>query len=62
MGMMDAFEREDRVQIKYSDLFRMMKAAAKAEIIQEIVLAENNCLKAGTMIKKLVEYKQMEEG
>ena len=61
MGMMEAFEREDRVQIKYSDLFRMMKTAARAEIIEEIVLAESNSLKAGTMIKKLVEYEKGED-
>ena len=61
MGMMEAFEREDRVQIKYSDLFRMMKTAARAEIIEEIVLAESHSLTAGTMIKKLVESETGED-
>ncbi len=36
MGIMDSLEKEDRVQVKISDLYRFMETAARAEIITEI--------------------------
>lgn len=33
MGMMDAFTAEDRIQIKVSSLYSMLKEGAKAELI-----------------------------
>ena len=36
MGLADTFGTEDRAQVKMSDLYRMMKTAARAELILEI--------------------------
>ena len=55
MGLIDAFAEEDRVTVKYSDFYRLMKEAAYAEVIKEIALAEANPLKAGAMIQKLAK-------
>ena len=48
--------------IKYSDLFLMMKKAARAEIIEELVMSESNPVKSGATIKKLTEYGRREDG
>lgn len=37
MGVMDAFEREDRVQVKCTTMFAMMKEAAKGELLMNAV-------------------------
>lgn len=42
MGLVDAFAAEDRVSIKYSDFYRLVKEAAYSEVIKEIALAEAN--------------------
>lgn len=55
MGLADAFAAEDRVTVKYSDFYRLMKEAAYAECIKEIALAETNPLKAGAIIQKLAK-------
>lgn len=37
MGMMDAFEKEDRAEVKVTTLYQMLKEAAKAELIMNAV-------------------------
>lgn len=37
MGIMDAFNAEDRVQIKFSTMYSMMKAAARSELLMNAV-------------------------
>ena len=36
MGLADTFGTEDRAQVKMTDLYKMLKQAARAEIILEI--------------------------
>ena len=38
MGLVDAFSAEDRVEVKFSDFYRLMRESAKAEIAM-------NCIK-----------------
>lgn len=33
MGIMDAFSPEDRVQVTFSDFYRLMREGAKAELL-----------------------------
>lgn len=54
MGLMDAFDKEDRISMKYSDVYRLLKTAAKAEVISDIAIVETNPAKAGSIIRKLV--------
>lgn len=37
MGLADAFNAKDRVSVKFSDFYRMMKKAAKAELMMNAV-------------------------
>ena len=37
MGVMDAFEREDRAQVKMTTLYTMMKEAARGELVMNAV-------------------------
>ena len=37
MGVMDAFEREDRAQVKMTTLYTMMKEAARSELVMNAV-------------------------
>lgn len=37
MGVMDAFEREDRAQIKMTTLYTMMKETARGELVMNAV-------------------------
>ena len=37
MGLMDAFNAEDRVQVTFSDFYRLMKESAKAELVMNAV-------------------------
>lgn len=37
MGIVDAFSREDRVEVKFSDFYRLMKQAAQYEIAMNAV-------------------------
>lgn len=55
MGLIDAFNPEDRVDVKFTDFYSLLKTAAKAEVITEIVMVEENPLKAGSIIKKLAK-------
>ena len=34
MGLMDAFNTEDRVQVKFSDFYAMMKEGTRAEMME----------------------------
>lgn len=40
MGLADAFNKEDRVEVKFTDFYEMMYAAAKAELIENAVRAK----------------------
>ena len=40
MGLVDAFGAEDRVQVKFSDFYTLIKEAAKAELIWNAVNCE----------------------
>lgn len=61
MTLADAFGPEERVTLRYSDFYRALKTAARAEVIQEIALVEGNPAKSGAIIKKLAEHAAMEE-
>lgn len=37
MGLVDAFNKEDRVQVTFSDFYRLMKYATKAELMMNAV-------------------------
>lgn len=37
MGLADSFAKEDRIPVLYSDLFRLMKEAAKSELVMNAV-------------------------
>lgn len=37
MGLVDAFGKEDRVEIKISDLFALLKAGARSELVMNAV-------------------------
>lgn len=37
MGLVDAFGKEDRVEIKISDLFAILKAGARSELVMNAV-------------------------
>lgn len=40
MGMLDAIQSEDRIQVKFSDFYSIVKRAAKAEILENAVNAD----------------------
>lgn len=40
MGMLDAIQSEDRIQVKYSDFYALVKGAAKAELLVNAALTE----------------------
>ena len=37
MGIMDSFDKEDRVQMKFSTMYSLMKEAAKCELVMNAV-------------------------
>lgn len=37
MGLMDCFSAEDRVEVKFSDFYALMKEATKAELMMNAV-------------------------
>lgn len=37
MGIMDAFEKEDRAEIKITSLYQMLREAAKCELLMNAV-------------------------
>lgn len=40
MGMLDAIQSEDRIQVKYSNFYALVKGAAKAELLVNAALTE----------------------
>ena len=54
MGLVDSFAAEDRVSIKISDLYRMMREAAYAEVVEELARKLDGNKMTGYVIKKLV--------
>ena len=40
MGLADAFNAEDRIEVKYSDFYRMVKAEAEVQFLRNAVIAE----------------------
>ena len=58
MGIVDAFSAEDRVSVKFSDFYRLMKRAAetetKEEVIRKITEIVKNDADAVQIIGKLV--------
>ena len=61
MGLADMFGKDDRIEIRISDLYEFMKEAAEGELIQELALCEPNKLKAGDIMQKLATYRKAEE-
>lgn len=37
MGLMDAFKAEDRVEVMFSDFYRLMRESAKAELMMNAI-------------------------
>lgn len=58
MGIADMFGKDDRIEIKVSDLYEFMKQAAEGELIQELAMCEPNKLKAGDIMQKLANYRK----
>ena len=50
MGIMDAFEKEDRAEVKVTTLYQMLREAAKTELIMNAV----NCNVPHRFIRELV--------
>ena len=48
MGVMDAFNPEDRVEIKISSLYTILREAAKCELLMNAVYCDvpNECIRA----------------
>lgn len=59
MGIADAFNPEDRVEIKITDLYRFMEEAARGELIQELAMSQGAY--AGKVIHDLVAYRREEK-
>ena len=59
MGIADAFNPEDRVEVKITDLYRFMKEAARGELIQDLAMSQGAY--AGTVIHDLVAYRREEK-
>lgn len=56
MGLMDAFNPEDRIEIKVSEFYKLMKEATKSETMFDILNAETNITKSASILKKLNDY------
>ena len=59
MGIADAFNPEDRVEVKITDLYRFLKEAARGELIQDLAMSQGAY--AGTVIHDFVEYRREEK-
>ena len=59
MGIADAFNPEDRVEVKITDLYRFMEEAARGELIQDLAMSQGAY--AGTIIHDLVTYRREEK-
>ena len=48
MGLADVFNKEDRVQITFSDFYAIMRESAKAELIMNAVNCDvpHSCIRA----------------
>lgn len=57
MGIVDAFSAEDRVQVKFSEFYELMKEATKAELIMNAV----NCGVPHRFIRETMTGKKEEE-
>ena len=53
MGLIDSFSAEDRVNVKFSDFYNLMKEAARAEMIKDLAIVEKDNWYAGNIIRKL---------
>lgn len=58
MGIADMLGKDDRIEIKVSNLYAFMKEAAKGELIQELAMCEPNKLMVGDIMQKLVTYRK----
>lgn len=58
MGIVDAFSAEDRVQVKFSEFYELMKEATKAELIMNAV----NCDVPHRFIRETMTGKKAERG
>ena len=54
MGLVDNFTAEDRVSVKFSVFYRLMKEAAKAEVMKELAIKLDGSKMRGYVIRKLV--------
>lgn len=59
MGIADAFNPEDRVEVKITELYMFMKEAARGELIQDLAMSQGAY--AGTVIHDLVAYRREEK-
>lgn len=57
MGLADQFAREDRVDVKFSDFYNMMKSAAAAELLTNAV----NCGVPHKYIRDMITGKRETE-
>lgn len=58
MGLVDAFGKEDRVEVAFSDFYRLMKESTKAEIVMNAV----NCNVPHKYIREMVTGKSEAPG
>lgn len=61
MGLLDSINAEDRVSIKISDLYRMMRESAYAEVVEELARKLDGSKMTGYVIKRLVREDEGEE-
>lgn len=61
MGLLDNITAEDRVSVKISDLYRMLREAAYAEVIEELARKLDGNQITGYVIKRLVCEDEGEE-
>lgn len=61
MGLLDSFSAEDRVTVTFSDFYRLMKEAARAEVMEELARKLDGRKMTGDVIKRLVCEDEGEE-
>jgi hypothetical protein len=52
----DMFTPDEKVTLKYSEFYTLLKEASLAETIKDLAMCEESPKKAGAIIKKLIEY------
>ena len=57
MGIVDAFSKEDRVEVKFSDFYNLMKEATKAEMLMNGA----NCETPHAYMREIMTGKREEE-